>query len=56
VDNVLLYTQVSGFLTQGRGDGNEWVTTFMVSHSVDGTHWQYVIDIYGNQRVSSLIN
>ena len=45
--------QVTGFLTQGRGDGKEWVTSFMVSHSVDGFQWQYVTDMYGNQQVSS---
>ena len=38
-------------MTQGRGDGQEWVTSFMVSHSVDGFHWQYVADVYGNQKV-----
>ena len=43
--------QVTGFLTQGRCDGEEWVTAFMVSHSVDGFHWQYVADIYANQKV-----
>jgi len=43
--------QVAGFLTQGRCDGEEWVTAFMVSHSVDGFHWQYVTDIYANQKV-----
>jgi len=44
---------VTGFLTQGRGDGHEWVTSFMVSYSVDGFQWQYVIDMYGNQMVSN---
>ena len=46
--------QVSGVMTQGRGDGNEWVTSFMVTHSLDAFHWQYVSDLYGNQRVSLL--
>ena len=39
-------------MTQGRGDGNEWVTSFMVTYSLDAFHWQYVSDLYGNQRVS----
>ena len=39
-------------MTQGRGDGTEWVTAFMVSYSLDAFQWQYVSDQYGNQRVS----
>jgi len=38
-------------MTQGRGDGSEWVKSFMVSYSMDAFHWQYVSDQYGNQRV-----
>ena len=38
-------------MTQGRGDGTEWVTSFMMSYSLDAFHWQYVTDLYGNQRV-----
>jgi len=44
--------QVTGFMSQGRGDGEEWVTSFMVSHSVDAFHWRYVTDVYANQQVS----
>jgi len=51
VDLTCCGVQVTGFLTQGRCDGEEWVTAFMVSHSVDGFHWQYVTDIYANQKV-----
>lgn len=43
--------QITGVMTQGRGDGEEWVTSFMVSYSMDAFHWQYVTDLYGNQRV-----
>ncbi|CAH1785822.1 unnamed protein product [Owenia fusiformis] len=43
--------KVTGVMTQGRGDGIEWVTSFMVSYSMDAFHWQYVTDQYGNQRV-----
>ncbi|XP_041365441.1 lactadherin-like isoform X2 [Gigantopelta aegis] len=43
--------RVTGVLTQGRGDGTEWVTSFMVSYSMDAFHWNYVTDSYGNQRV-----
>ncbi len=43
--------QITGVMTQGRGDGVEWVTAFMMSYSTDAFHWTYVTDIYGNQRV-----
>lgn len=43
--------QVTGVMTQGRGDGAEWVTSFMVTYSLDAFNWQYVEDQYGNQRV-----
>lgn len=43
--------KVTGVMTQGRGDGIEWVTKFMVSYSMDAFHWTYVTDQYGNQRV-----
>jgi len=38
-------------MTQGRADGNEWVTSYLVSHSLDAYHWVYVNDYYGNRRV-----
>jgi len=38
-------------MTQGRGDGESWVTAFMLSYSLDAYDWQYVDDHYGNQRV-----
>jgi len=48
--------QVTGVVTQGRGDGKEWVTSFMVSYSmIDVNHWQYVTDQYGNRKVSCSI-
>ncbi|KAK2165453.1 hypothetical protein LSH36_50g07025 [Paralvinella palmiformis] len=43
--------KITGVMTQGRGDGTEWVTSFMMSYSLDAFHWQYVTDLYGNQRV-----
>lgn len=43
--------KVTGVMTQGRGDGSEWVTSFMVTYSLDAFNWQYVEDQYGNQRV-----
>jgi lactadherin len=43
--------KVTGLITQGRGDGLEWVTYFAVSHSVDAYSYQYVKDQYDNQRV-----
>lgn len=43
--------KVTGLMTQGRGDGAEWVTSYLVSFSIDAYHWQYITDQYGNQRV-----
>ena len=45
--------KVTGLMSQGRGEGNEWVTAFLVSYSLDAYHWLYVTDQYGNQRVTS---
>ncbi|XP_013385516.1 lactadherin isoform X2 [Lingula anatina] len=43
--------KITGVMTQGRADGVEWVTKFMVSYSMDAFNWKYVGDQYGNQRV-----
>ncbi|ESN93061.1 hypothetical protein HELRODRAFT_69833, partial [Helobdella robusta] len=43
--------KITGVMTQGRGDGNEWVTSFMVTYSIDASRWNYVVDTYGNQKV-----
>ena len=39
-------------MTQGRGDGKEWVTSYMISYSMDAFHWKYVTDVYGNHKVN----
>ena len=39
-------------MTQGRADGNEWVTAFMISYSMNAFNWYYVKDQYGNQKVT----
>ncbi|XP_052800250.1 lactadherin-like isoform X2 [Mya arenaria] len=44
-------SRVTGVLTQGRADGNEWVTAFMISHSNNAYNWYYVQDQYGNQKI-----
>jgi len=46
-----LASKVTGLMTQGRGDGIEWVSTYLVSYSLDAFHWQYVSDQYGNQKI-----
>ena len=33
---------MTALLTQGRGDGQEWVTSFKVSYSKDGESWSYI--------------
>lgn len=43
--------KVTGVMTQGRGDGVEWVTSFLVSFSMDSFEWHYVHDDYNNQKV-----
>ena len=48
------YVQVTGLMTQGRADGTEWVTSYLVSYSLDAYHWTYVNDYYGNRRVREL--
>jgi len=46
---------MTGLLSQGRGKGNEWVTAFLVSYSLDAYHWLYITDQYGNQRVTRFV-
>lgn len=48
---MFLCLQVTGVMTQGRGDGKEWVTSFKVSYSMDDYNEAYVTDQYGNHRV-----
>ena len=51
--SVCVSLQLTGVMMQGRSDGREWVTSFMMSYSVhDVNHWTYVHDQYDNQRVS----
>lgn len=38
-------------ITQGRGDGAEWVSGYMVSYSPDGQIWNYVTDSNDIARV-----
>ena len=51
---MYLFFQVTGFMTQGRGDGLAWVSSYLVSYSSDGTGWNYVMDSHGNGRVGAL--
>lgn len=43
--------KVTGVMTQGRGDVTEWVTSFMISYSLDAFNWKYAIDLYGNHKI-----
>ncbi|VDI54556.1 lactadherin [Mytilus galloprovincialis] len=43
--------RVTGVMTQGRGDGKEWVTSFKVSYSMDDYNEAYVTDQYENHKV-----
>lgn len=42
--NLCFRLQVTGVMTQGRGDGKEWVTSFKVSYSMDDYNELYVTD------------
>jgi len=46
------FLQVTGVMTQGRGDRDEWVTHYTLSYSQDAFRWSFVNDPYGNKRVS----
>ena len=39
-------------MTQGRGDRDEWVTHYTLSHSQDAFRWSFINDPYGDKRVS----
>lgn len=42
--------KITGLLTQGRGDGREWVSSFAVSYSMDAYHWKHCLDAHGNKK------
>jgi len=46
------FLQVTGVMTQGRGDRDEWVTHYTLSHSQDAFRWSFINDPYGDKRVS----
>jgi len=46
------WLQVTGVMTQGRSDGKEWVTSYVVSYSLDAYVWKYATDFNGNRKVS----
>ncbi|CAF0938475.1 unnamed protein product [Adineta steineri] len=45
--------KISGVLTQGRANIDEYVTSYMISYSPDAFRWQYLVDQYGNQKIFS---
>ncbi|XP_067931280.1 lactadherin-like [Watersipora subatra] len=49
--DIGVVTTVTAILTQGRGDGKEWVTGFLVSYSSDGELWTYITEENGSSRV-----
>lgn len=40
-------------MTQGRADGQEWVSEYLVSYSPDGEKWSYVTDQSNAARVNT---
>ena len=47
-------SKVTGLITQGRGDKEEWISSFMFSYSSDAYKWEFARDIYGNKKVKIL--
>lgn len=45
--------EISGVMTQGKGDGKHWVTKFMFSYSSDAYTWTFIKDVNGKQMVFS---
>lgn len=43
--------QVTGIMTQGREEAEEWVSAYSISYSADAFKWNYVMDGQGNRRV-----
>jgi len=52
-DGCCLSLKVTGLMTQGRADGQEWVTSYLVSYSLDSINWYYIVDQYDNKLVST---
>lgn len=50
------HLQVTGLLTQGKGDDEEWVTSFELSYSLDAYHWHFARDIYNNKKVGIFLS
>ncbi|CAF4337736.1 unnamed protein product [Rotaria socialis] len=44
-------TKLHGFMTQGRPGSREWITSLLISHSLDYYHWNYITDSDGNQNI-----
>lgn len=48
-------TTVTKVATQGRYDADQWVTSYSVSYSVDGTHWAWYRLVDGHIKVWNTI-
>ncbi|XP_050709253.1 EGF-like repeat and discoidin I-like domain-containing protein 3 [Eriocheir sinensis] len=48
--NLGVPAKVTGLLTQGKGDDEEWVTSFELSYSLDAYHWHFARYIYNNKK------
>ncbi|XP_067007369.2 lactadherin [Anabrus simplex] len=45
--------EVTGVMTQGRADRDEWVTAFSLSYSQDAFRWDFTVDVDGQRKVYS---
>ncbi|CAF0912710.1 unnamed protein product [Rotaria sp. Silwood1] len=44
-------TKLHGFMTQGRPGSREWITSLLISHSLDYYQWNYITDSDGDQNI-----
>ncbi|XP_078670679.1 retinoschisin-like [Branchiostoma floridae x Branchiostoma belcheri] len=51
--DVGVVTTVAGVITQGRSDRPQWVTSYKLSFSRDGSTWSTYLDKLGRDRVFS---
>ncbi|GFW41621.1 EGF-like repeat and discoidin I-like domain-containing protein 3 [Trichonephila clavipes] len=51
--DLIVPTNITGLMTRGRNDANEWVKTYEIAYSDDGEHWIDPDDLSGNEKVGN---
>ena len=54
-------TSIKGIVTQGRGDSDQWVTSYQIATSLDGTSWSEKSETFNanddqNTKVENFLN